>query len=169
MAKRVPSHKFGRMAKRHSAPAKTSKTKKRAKKPRRVADSLTVSVLQSTLESTADGILVVDLDGNIVSHNRRFEEIWGLAPALIAANDDAAGRRRLIQHVQDQLLNPQYFVDGIQERYAEPESDSFDMLNFKDGRVLERYSIPLRLQGRSVGRVWSFRDVTGRRRAECVQ
>jgi len=134
-----------------------------------VADSLTVSVLQSTLESTADGILVVDLDGNIVSHNRRFEEIWGLAPALIAANDDAAGRRRLIQHVQDQLLNPQYFVDGIQERYAEPESDSFDMLNFKDGRVLERYSIPLRLQGRSVGRVWSFRDVTGRRRAECVQ
>ena len=57
MAKRVPSHKFWRMAKRRSAPAKTSKTKKRAKKPRRVADSLTVSVLRSTLESTADGIL----------------------------------------------------------------------------------------------------------------
>jgi len=169
MAKRVPTHKFGRMAKRHSTPAKTSPTKKRAKKPRRVADSLTVSVLRSILESTADGILVVDLDGNIVSHNRRFEEIWGLAPALIAANNDAAGRRRLIQHVQDQLLNPQYFVDGIQERYAEPESDSFDMLNFKDGRVVERYSIPLRLEGRSVGRVWSFRDVTARRRAECVQ
>jgi PAS domain S-box-containing protein len=128
-----------------------------------------VSVLKSTLESTADGILVVDLDGSIVSHNRRFEEIWGLPPALIAANTDAAGRRRLVQHVQNQLVNPDTFVDGIEERYAEPESDSFDMLNFKDGRVVERYSIPLRVEGHSVGRVWSFRDVTARRRAECVQ
>jgi two-component system, cell cycle sensor histidine kinase and response regulator CckA len=149
--------------------AKTTKSKKRANKPRKGADSLTVSVLQATLESTADGILVVDVDGNIVSHNRRFEEMWGLPSALIAANTDASGRRRLIQHIQDQLRNPEYFVDGLEERYAEPESDSFDILNFKDGRVLERYSIPLRLNGRSVGRVWSFRDVTARRRAECVQ
>src|SRR5438552_1959220 len=150
-------------------PERRRKPKPRAKKPRRVVDSLTVSVLQATLESTADGILVVDLDGKIVSHNRRFEEIWKLPATFIAANNDAAGRRRLIQHVQEQLINPQLFVDGIQERYAEPESDSFDMLTFKDGRILERYSIPLRLNGRSVGRVWSFRDVTARRRAECVQ
>jgi len=134
-----------------------------------VADSLTVSVLQATLESTADGILVVDLDGNIVSHNRHFEEMWRLPPALIAANNDAAGRRRLVDHLREQLVDPELFVDGIQDRYAEPQADSFDVLVFKDGRVLERYSIPLRLDGRSVGRVWSFRDVTARRRAECVQ
>src|SRR5437870_375881 len=150
-------------------PDRRPKANQRAKKPRRVVDSLTVSVLKATLESTADGILVVDLDGKIVSHNRRFEEIWKLPATFIAANNDAAGRRRLIQHVQDQLINPQLFVDGIQERYAEPESDSFDVLILKDGHVLERYSIPLRLNGRSVGRVWSFRDVTARRRAECVQ
>src|SRR5258705_58033 len=157
------------MATRRPTTPKKAKTGPRAKKPRRVVDSLTVSVLQATLESTADGILVVDLDGNIVSHNRHFEEMWRLPAALIAANNDAGGRRRLIEHVRDQLVNPQLFVDGIQERYAEPQSDSFDVLTFKDGRVLERYSIPLRLQGRSVGRVWSFRDVTARRRAECVQ
>jgi len=157
------------MATRRTTAAKKPKANPRAKKPRRVADSLTVSVLQATLESTADGILVVDLHGTIVSHNRHFEEMWRLPAALIAANTDAAGRRRLIEHVRDQLVNPQVFVDGIQERYAEPQSDSFDVLIFKDGRVLERYSIPLRLEGRSVGRVWSFRDVTARRRAECVQ
>jgi len=157
------------MATRRSTTSKKPKSKPRAKKPRRVADSLTVSVLQATLESTADGILVVDLDGNIVSHNRHFEEMWRLPAALIAANNDPGGRRRLIEHVRDQLVNPQLFVDGIQERYTEPQSDSFDVLTFKDGRVLERYSIPLRLEGRSVGRVWSFRDVTARRRAECVQ
>ncbi len=150
-------------------PRRRAKAKPRAKKHRRVADSLTVSVLQATLESTADGILVVDLDGNIVSHNRHFEEMWRLPPALIAANNDAAGRRRLIDHVREQLVDPELFVDGIQDRYAEPQADSFDVLVFKDGRVLERYSIPLRLDGRSVGRVWSFRDVTARRRAECVQ
>src|SRR5256886_15111202 len=158
------------MATRRVAALKKPKNKPRAKKPRRVAaDSLTVSVLQATLESTADGILVVDLDGKIVSHNRHFEEMWRLPTSFIAANNDAAGRRRLIQHVKDQLVNPELFVDGIEERYAEPASDSFDVLTFKDGRVLERYSIPLRLDGRSVGRVWSFRDVTARRRAECVQ
>ena len=139
--------------------------KSRAKKPRRVADSLTVSVLQSTLESTADGILVVDLKGKIVSHNRRFEEMWGLSPTLIASHDDA----ELIDRVRNQLVNPQLFVDGIRERYADADADSFDVLTFKDGRVVERYSIPLRLEARAVGRVWSFRDVTARRRAECVQ
>jgi PAS domain S-box-containing protein len=157
------------MAIRRSTAPKKAKSNPRAKEPRRVVDSLTVSVLQATLESTADGILVVDLDGKIVSHNRHFEEMWHLPPAMIAANNDATGRRRLIEHVREQLVNPQLFVDGIQDRYAEPASDSFDVLTFKDGRVLERYSIPLRLDGRSVGRVWSFRDVTARRRAECVQ
>ncbi len=157
------------MPRRRPTTPKKAKAGPRAKKPRRVADSLTVSVLQATLESTADGILVVDLGGNIVSHNRHFEEMWRLPAALIAANNDAPGRRRLIDHVRDQLVNPELFVDGIQDRYAEPQADSFDVLVFKDGRVLERYSIPLRLNGRSVGRVWSFRDVTARRRAECVQ
>jgi len=146
-------------------PARRSKPKPRAKKPRRVSDSLTVSVLQSTLESTADGILVVDDEGSIVSHNRRFEEMWRLSAQQIAASDSPA----LIAHVQDQLANPDAFVAGIRQRYADPESDSFDILNFKDGRILERYSLPLRVDGHVVGRVWSFRDVTARRRAECVQ
>src|SRR6266540_3220944 len=146
-------------------PARRSKPKPRAKKPRRVSDSLTVSVLQSTLESTADGILVVDDEGRIVSHNRRFEEMWRLSAQQIAANDSPA----LIAHVQDQLVDPDAFAAGVRQRYADPESDSFDILSFKDGRMLERYSLPLRMDGHVVGRVWSFRDVTARRRAECVQ
>ncbi len=137
----------------------------RAKKPRRAADSLTVSVLQATLESTADGILVVDEERTIVAHNRRFGELWGLPDSLAASHDDA----RFIAHVQESLTNPQQFVNRIRELYADPDAESFDVLTFKDGRVFERYSIPLRLDGRSVGRVWSFRDVTARRRAECIQ
>ena len=144
---------------------KKSKTTRRAKKPRREADSLTVSILQATLESTADGILVVDLDGNVVSQNRRLSEMWRIAPTVIASKNDA----ELIERIQEQLANPRQFVDKILELYTAPTSDSFDVLAFKDGRIFERYSIPLRLNGRAVGRVWSFRDVTARHRAECVQ
>src|SRR3989442_12346779 len=100
------------MATRRTTAPKKTKSNPRAKKPRRVSDSLTVSGLQATLESTADGILVVDLDGNIVSHNRHFEERWRLPAALIAANDDAAGPRRLIAHVRHQLVKPQLLLDG---------------------------------------------------------
>lgn len=153
------------MTARRPPAAPKPKPKARAKKPRRVADSLTVSMLQAALESTADGILVVALDGRIMSNNRRFEEMWQLPRGLPASNDVA----KLIRHVQDQLLNPQLFVDGIRERFDDPDAESFDVLTFKDGRVFERYSIPLRLEARAVGRVWSFRDVTARRRAECVQ
>ena len=148
-----------------SQKSKKAKPKPRAKKPRRAADSLTVSILQATLESTADGILVVDLDGHVVAQNRRFTELWAIPSALADSQQDD----RLIQYVQAQLINPQQFADKIRQLYETPTSDSFDVLTFTDGRVYERYSIPLRLNGRAVGRVWSFRDVTARRRAECVQ
>src|SRR5437667_12682348 len=103
------------MATRRTTASKKPKSNPRAKKPRRVADSLTVSVLQATLESTADGILVVDLDGKIVSHNRHFEEMWRLPTSFIAANNDAAGRRRLIQHVNDQFVDHELFYAGLED------------------------------------------------------
>jgi diguanylate cyclase (GGDEF)-like protein/PAS domain S-box-containing protein len=121
-----------------------------------------VSLLQSTLESTADGILVIDHSGRIVLFNQRFLQMWQMPLEIARAGDD----RRALDYVLTQLKDPDSFLRKVQELYSNPNSDSFDDVEFKDGRIFERYSVPQRFDGEIIGRVWSFRDATMRRRAE---
>jgi diguanylate cyclase (GGDEF)-like protein/PAS domain S-box-containing protein len=120
------------------------------------------SLLAATLESTADGILVVDKAGSITSYNGRFVEMWKLPPEALASRDD----NDALTFVLDQLCDPGAFVAKIQELYAEPEAQSHDVLEFKDGRVFERDSLPQWIGGEVCGRVWSFRDVSEHRRLQ---
>jgi signal transduction histidine kinase/HAMP domain-containing protein len=121
-----------------------------------------LSLHDATLEATADGILVVDLNGNVITHNQKFLELWRIPSSLAATREDGT----LLACVVDQLTSPKEFLAETQRLYAHCEAASSDLLEFKDGRVFERSSQPQKIGKRIVGRVWSFRDITKRLKAE---
>ncbi len=121
-----------------------------------------VSLLQATLESTADGILVVDREGHYSSFNRMFGEMWHIPGSVLEQRDS----EMTLAYATPQLVDPDAFYRKVQDLYAHPDDESFDTLEFKDGRVFERYSRPQRVGNEIVGRVWSFRDVSERKHAE---
>jgi len=121
-----------------------------------------VSLLRATLESTADGLLVVDECGRITAFNEKFVQMWRIPRRIIDSRDD----ERAIAFVLDQLRDPTEFLRGTRALYSDPDAASHDLLELTDGRTYERYSQPQRVAGRCVGRVWSFRDISAQRRAE---
>ena len=117
-----------------------------------------LSLVEATLDATTDGILVVDSEGKIRSFNHKFVELWNVPDEILASRDDD----RALAFVLDQLRDPDAFLAQVRYLYGHPEETSYDTLEFKDGRVYERYSQSHRLGGVVRGRVWSFRDITQR-------
>ena len=122
----------------------------------------TLSLLAATLDATADGLLVVDNERKITSYNQRFIELWNIPADVLDRLEDTAA----LSFVLDQLVNPQLFVAKVRELYDRPDATSHDIVEFTDGRIFERNSMPQRIDGVTVGRVWSFRDVTEQKRLE---
>jgi len=118
-------------------------------------------LLPEILESTADGLLVVDADGRVMHTNRRFAEMWRIPQSLLNTRDD----EKLLEYVLSQLTDPNAFLAKVQKLYSSSDED-WDTLLFRDGRIFDRHSCPLTEDGAIVGRVWSFRDVTRQRRTE---
>lgn len=112
-------------------------------------------LLRTVIESTDNGILVVNKDSKILIQNQKFCELWTIPNEILATKDD----NLLLNHVLDQLLDPQEFLDTVMSLYESNEI-SHDNVLFKDGRIFERYSSPLIIEGKNIGRVWSFRDIT---------
>ena len=120
------------------------------------------SRLHATIESTTDGILVVDLHQKITTYNTRFLEIWHLDHELAEIGDDEI----LLNACVTKLKEPEVFLSRVRQLYANLEDEDFDTLLLRDGRVVERYSRPQRLGDQILGRVWSFRDVSEHYKAE---
>ena len=122
-------------------------------------------VLLTQQEAAIDGILVVDAKGRIVSSNRQFAEMWGIPSDIIESGSD----ERALQWVTDKLADPEGFIGKVKHVSATLDEKSQDEIALKDGRTFDRYSAPmLGADGKHFGRVWYFRDVTERKRAEAA-
>jgi len=122
------------------------------------------TLLASTLDSTADGILVIGEEGRIHSYNRRFVDMWRIPVQLLEGGDNG----KMISFVLEQLSDPDAFLRVIHRLATEPDAESFDVIEFKDGRHFESYSIGRHIAGVATVRVWSFRDVTARNLADAA-
>jgi PAS domain S-box-containing protein len=132
----------------------------RERAERELAQSL--AVLRGTLESTTDAIVVTDGHGRIIEHNQRYQALWRVPAELIAAGD----HRRVLEATARQFDDAPAFLVGVEGIYATAPAETHDLLELTDGRAIERHSRILYVADQGVGRVWTFRDVTERRRAD---
>jgi len=121
-----------------------------------------MALMEATLESIQNGILVISHERTIIKTNAKFAEMWRIPGELIALGDD----KKLLNYILEQIADPDGFIAKVNDMYSKPEEDSFDLIRFKDGRIFERISKPVFIGGKPTGRVWSFLDITERVLAE---
>lgn len=121
-----------------------------------------LSLLRATLESTADGIIAISLNGDVLTFNQKYVEMWQFPEAIITSPNN----KQQLAFMMKQLKDPKTFIKGVRELYQQPEAKTYDILELKNGKIFERYSMPQRLGDQIIGRVWSFSDITERKRTE---
>ncbi len=121
-----------------------------------------LSLVRATIESTTDGVLVLSAHNKVEDYNRKFVEMWGIPQSIFS--------QKRINNITDflypQLVDPVNFVNKFHSFSENSSEESYDEILLKDGRIFERYSRPQSIGNNCVGRVWSFRDVTGRKYME---
>ncbi len=123
-----------------------------------------LSILNATLESTADGILAVDFSGKILSYNSQYALMWRIPPDVLDRRNDA----EVIALASSQIKDPERFAHRIGELSISEGGESSEVIEFLDGRIFERHIKPQRVDGSNVGLVINFRDVTARHKTEAI-
>ncbi|MES2881441.1 MAG: ATP-binding protein, partial [Bacteroidota bacterium] len=115
------------------------------------------ALLEAHNEASVDGLLLVDTKGKIISYNHRFVEIWNMPQEIVdEKNDDAA-----LAYALTQLVNPEQFIEKVKWLYNHPSETSSDVLEYKDGKIVQRHGYPvLADDGSYYAWSWTFRDVT---------
>jgi|GEM_PF-1107386 len=123
-----------------------------------------ISLLHATIESTADGILVVDQNGKIALYNQKFASMWQISPDILAQIDDEP----VLELIVSKVKNPDIFLNKVRFLYQHPDQAGIDQIELLDGRIFDRYSFPHKIGEDIGGRVWSFRDITLSKMAEAA-
>jgi PAS domain S-box-containing protein len=119
--------------------------------------------LEAQVDSSMDGILVVDSRGKKILQNQHLTGLWKIPPAIAENEDDAVQ----VQFIANATKKPLEFMAKVAHLYAHPDEVSRDEIELVDGMILDRYSSPVRDQsGKYYGRIWTFRDITPQRKLE---
>jgi PAS domain S-box-containing protein len=121
-----------------------------------------LAMLNATLESTADGILALDLRGKVICYNSKLAAMWGFPPEMLQRQDED----EWLAFAASLTVNPKRFLQKTDIRTLVDRTHAFDVVKLKDGRTFERYVQTQQVGETTVGRVINYRDVTRRKRAE---
>jgi signal transduction histidine kinase len=117
------------------------------------------SLLRSVLDSTIDGIVLTDLEGNIQLANRPLRRL--------SVELGLRGRSNVIDQllsIGDKVSNPDRYVETMERLRAHPEQPSADEFELLGGRrTFIGYTAPVRGEGGLIGRIWTLREVTQER------
>lgn len=123
---------------------------------------VSLSLLRSTLDSIANGILAVNFEGEILCFNQKFTEMWGLPTSVNISRK--CNRAKVF--FESQVTDPEKFRSCVWEVSSQWDGESYDLMELKDGRIFAHYSEPQRFGDKIIGRVWSIWDVTQFKRTE---
>ncbi len=123
--------------------------------------TLSESTMRAVIESSIDGIIVKDENFNITNINRSFMKIWELDEECFNQID----RFELVEHCKKKVVNPMEFAENL-EIITRENKEHWDYIYFKNGRVIEQLFEPLIVNGETRGNLWSFRDITKRKKLE---
>jgi len=121
-----------------------------------------LAMMHAAIESTTDAILVIDEANYVREFNEKYVKFWGIPPHMMIS----AHASELWSYVSPQLKEAAGYLARVEEIIASAAPETFDVLQLKDGRVFEQNSAIQLIKQRNVGRVWSFRDITQRKRAQ---
>lgn len=131
-------------------------------KERTIALEKSLALVRATLESTADGIFVEDLEGRIVDCNEIFTSMWEIPEDILKSNSS----KNAVQFEAGKVIDPEAFLAKIESLSKKRDVECIDEINLKDGRCFERYCKPHRMSDKIVGRVWSFRNVSEQKKMQ---
>lgn len=121
------------------------------------------TILACQSDASLEGVLLISADGQALSCNRRFHEIWGLHHEAFGIDNRGA----MLGSAEKNLVDPERFLERVAALHKQPHRETTDILPFHDGRVIEFYTAPVRSGPDGyLGRGWYLRDVTARMRAD---
>jgi two-component system CheB/CheR fusion protein len=124
--------------------------------------SHSLAMMRATLESTTDAIIVTDDESCVTGFNQKYVDLWHVPSMMVDRSDHGT----ILEHCSRCFVDAAAYLARVREIYATSPPESFDLLELADGRVIERFSRIQVVDDRNVGRVWSFRDITERKRSE---